>query len=232
MRELDSALDSREIFSKVPTTVKFDLRFNDTGDYVFIFSNERVILNFSYLGEERLFDLSTTSVLNLDRKRIMLSLVKGIGILGRGGPLRYISSEIDSLIGSSLFDSPTTLDVSGFNEKDLYWNNWGEELRAITLEFSDIKSISIEGKEVESKIKELNLYPNNESTIKKIKVYNKSFNRDITIEKNGKIMMALWTGDIGINKFERKSFLEFSDKITKFYEYVEGATGEGHEASL
>jgi len=99
MRELSPALNSSEVFSTVPSTISFDIKFSEDENYILIFSDEKVPLNFSYLNEERLFDLNTVNILNLDRREILLSFVKGIGILGRGGPLNYISSEIGSLIG-------------------------------------------------------------------------------------------------------------------------------------
>jgi len=236
MRSLSPDLNFRELLSAAPSTISFDVKFSEDEDYIFIFSDEKVALNFSYLDEERFFDLNTVNILNLDRMEIMLSFVKGIGVLGRGGPLKYISSEIGSLIGSSLFDSSTIFELRRFDNGEMQWDNWGGQngkLMAITLELPDVKSISAEGKEVELKIKELGLYPNENNEITKIKVHNEEFNRDITIERNGKIKIALWPGEIGTHEFsERTSFSKFSKKMAEFYEYVEGALGEDYEESL
>lgn len=233
MRSLSSDLNSEDLFSTAPSTINFDMKSTEEGDYIFIFSGEKVPLTFSYLGEERLFNLNTVNILNLDRMDIMLSFVKGIGILGRSGPLKYISSEIGSLIGSSIFGSSTIFEVKRFNDKEMHWDNWNGKLLAITLELPDVKFISVEGKKVESKIEELGLYPSENNEITKIKAYNKNFNRYITIERNGKIKIALWPGGIGAHKFnDRTSFSTFSKKMIEFYEFIEEALGGGYEESL
>lgn len=232
MRSLSPDLNFRELFSAVPSTISFDIKFSEDEDYIFIFSDEKVALNFSYLNEKRFFDLNTVNILNLDRMEIMLSFIKGIGILGRGGPLKYISTEISSLIGSSLFDSPTMFEVGGFSNEEMQWQKWGGDLLGITFGLPDIKIISIEGKEIESKIKdlkikELDLYPNEDNKITKIKIYNKNFSRRITVERNGKIKMALWPGEIKMHEFsEGTSFSTFSEKMIELYEYIEEALGE------
>lgn len=233
MRSPGPDLNFRELFSAAPSTISFDVKFSENEDYIFILSDEKVALNFSYLNEERFFDLSTVNILNLDRMEIMLSFVKGIGILGRGGPLKYISSEIGPLIGSSLFGSSTIFEIKGINDKKMQWQKWGEKLFGMTLELPDVKSISIEGREIESKIEELGLYPNDNNKITRIKVYNEEFNRGITLERSGKMKIALWPGEIGAHEFiEGTSFSRFSKKMIEFYEYVEETLGENYEESL
>lgn len=233
MRSLSPDLSSRQRFSTAPSTMSFDMRFSEDRDYTFVFSEEKVALHFSYLDEERFLDLHTVNILNLNRMEIMLSLVKGIGILGRGGPLKYISSEINLIIGSSLFDNSSVFDIREFSDGEMHWDNWNGDLLAITLELPDIKSISVEGRNVELKIRELELYPNESNKIAKIKAHNKNFDRNITIERSGEIRIALWSGEIGVHTFdEGTSFSTFSQKMIEFYEYVEEALGGFHEEPL
>lgn len=226
-RSLSPDLDFRELFSTAPSTIDFDTKFNEDEDYIFVFSKEKVALKFFYLDEKRFFDLCTVNILNLDRMRIMLSFVKGIGILGRGGPLNYISSEIGPMIGSSLFGSSTIFEARKFDDKEMQWQTWNGKLLSITFALPDIKSVSVEGGEVESKIRELELCTNN-NKITKIKAHTRSFNRRIIIERDGKIKIALWPGKISIDELEKgASFSNLEKKMIEFYEYVEGALGEG-----
>lgn len=228
MRSLSLERNFEELFSTAPSTINFDGKFSGDENYIFIFSDEKVALSFSYLNEKRFFDLNTVNILNLDRMEIMLSLVKGIGILGRGGPLKYISSEIGPLIGSSLFNNSKIFEMKEFYDREMEWDNWEGKLLAITFKLPDVKSISVEGKKVESKIKELELYPSDSNEIVRIKVYNEKFNREITIQRNGKIRIALWPGEVGIHGLNKgEYFSKFVEKMIEFYEYVEGALGEG-----
>jgi len=228
-RSLSSDLDFRELFSTAPSTINFGTKFNEDEDYIFVFSEEKVALKFFYLDEKRFFDLCTVNILNLDRMKIMLSLVKGIGILGRGGPLNYISSEIGPIIGSSLFDSSTIFEVRKFSDKEMQWQTWNGKLQGITFKPSDIESISVEGEKAESKIRELELYPNDKYKIIKMKIQNENFNRKIILEGNGKIKVALWPGEIGIHELDKENlFPKFVDKMIEFYEYTEEALGENY----
>ena len=163
----------------------------------------------------------------------MLSFVKGVGILGRGGPLNYISSEIGPIIGSSLFDSSTIFEVRKFNEKEMQWQVWNGKLLGITLKPPDIEFISVEGEEAESKIRELKLYPKDNWKITKIKTRNEAFNRRIIIERNGKIKVALWPGKIGVHELDKEKLIpKFMEKMIEFYEYTEEVLGGNYGESL
>jgi hypothetical protein len=227
LRPFNSSLDSSKLFSKAPSTINFTTKFSEDNDHLFIFSGEKVALKFFYLEEKQFFDLCTVNVLNLRRMKIMLSLTEGIGILGRGGPLNYISSEIAPLIGNSLFGSSTIFEIRRFNDREMQWKIWNGKLLGITFEPPDIESISVEGEEAESKIRELRLYPSETHRIRKIKAYNEDFKRKIIIERDGKIKISLWPQKVHTSEFEEETvFSEFSEKIIEFYKYVEGALGE------
>lgn len=115
-----------------------------------------------------------------------------------------------------------------FDNREMQWQKWGDEVLAITFELPDIKSISVEGKGIQSKIEELGLYPNNYNRITKIRTYNAKFNREIIIENNGKVKMALWPTRTRIQEImEGSSFYEQGKKLIGFYEYVEKILGEG-----
>lgn len=228
IRPLSPDLNYRELFSTAPPNMNFDVKFSEKG-YAFIFSGERIPLKFSYIGEERLFDLNTVNILDPSKMEFMLSLVNGIGILGRGGPLKYISSEIALLIGSSLFASSTLFETKRFSDREMHWQVWKDRLLAITLELPDTGFISIEGRKTEETIKKMELFPNENNRIVKIRVYNEKFKRKITIERDGKIRISMWPGKVGIGEFNTKSFYTFTEKMTEFYTYVGGALREDYE---
>lgn len=227
VESLNSNLNSKDLFSKMPSTMSFDVKFDADDGYIFVLSDEKVPLSFFYLKEERFYDLNTVNILNLDRMNFMLSFVKGIGILRRGDPLKYISSEINPLIGSSLFNDPSILEIRQFSDKEMQWQTWKGDLVSITLELPDAKVISVRGREIESKIEELELYPNNNNKIAEIRIHNADFNRYITIRRNGKMRIALWPGEIKMEDLNEKTlFSRFSKRMINLYEYVQQAVGE------
>lgn len=221
------------LFSTAPSTIKFEVRYNGKENFLFIFTAEKVLLNFSYLKEERFFDLNTVSIVNLEKSRTMLSFVEGIGILKRGGSVKYISSEINSIIGNSLFGDPTFLELREFSEKEMQWDRWNGTLKGITLELPDLGYATLEGKDIESRMRDMNLYPNNENKIMKIWVYNKILGRDIQIDKRGKMKISFWNGGINPNELkEKNSLLTFEKKMAELYGYIEGVLGVDHEETV
>ena len=117
-------------------------------------------------------------------------------------------------------------EVRKFSDEEMQWQTWNGKLLGITFEPPDIKFISVVGEEVESKIRDLKMYPNDKYKIKSTKVKNENFNRRIIVERNGKVRIALWPGKIGMHEFEEEAlFSTFSRKMIEFFEYIEGALG-------
>jgi hypothetical protein len=147
---------------------------------------EFVVLNFNYLNEPVHVPLKTKSLINLNTG-LMLSSPSGIGILSKGGTKKYVDSYIGKVIAKIFFDDESLYSSVYFNESQMNPDDWGNDIRYLKFNLHDIGNCVLTGKDLKSKITDVNsiFEFDNISKIQIFKVYSNKLKRTVTVSYNG-----------------------------------------------
>ena len=170
--------------------------------------SEEIQINYSFLQNPLETTLNTEILILYETlkegKNLMVSSPRGMGMIVRGPPRKYIDALTSRIMKKSLFlDKKIGYEPLMFEQEDMKFDKWGEELRGISMDIEAFGKVYLTGRELNNKIPSMRYITQTMETgvINKIKIFSEYINRIVEISS------------YGVVKINEKNIVKLSDYL-------------------